>query len=831
MIGRTLGHYRVVEKIGAGAMGVVYRAHDDRLDRDVAIKVLPEGAIADDAALRRFRNEALALSRTSHPSIATIHDFDAHDGVHFLVMEYIPGQTLSQRLAAGALPEREVVRLGIGLADGLTAAHAQGVVHRDLKPSNLKLTPDGRLKILDFGIARLRPTSSETTRSEIAGHAAGTLPYMAPEQFDGHEGDARTDIFSAGAVLYEMATGQRAHPGPNDAQVIRQILDEVPPTPRQLSATISQSLEAVILKALDKDPDRRYQSARELLVDLQRIAAPGTTGIGTRRPLRLFGRSVPRRRVQLGAAVIVLAVTTAAVFLFHDLAQPQRPAGQTRGPVKMTVLRAENLAGHDIDEWPDLIRALFAGELTGLQNVGIVDAQSLRRVDRSGATDDPASHQDLLMSQLKAAGVSLAIGTQITRTADGYDLRANLLETATGEINFSSHTPLPDEKALASAVGTLARAIVSYLQLQVLDVTRSQDLRPWVSYRTQNIEAVKAFMQANQYMGSEGHESERYLHRAIDVDPSFVAPRVWLIPTLLSQGRQAEAEEHYRHLLTLEPTASPFEQTMIQFAGSVLQKDLASQGKHLEIALQYSPGNSILLVNLGAVRFQMGDCKKALDAFDPLVASRWPYPRFYSTWGWCEITEDRLDEARAGLQVAAEMEPVHPTVYALLEALCIAADMPDEASRYARLCAKRSQETGATGKVSGWLIKIWEHLAARALETGAYRPAAELDRKVVAAEPEVARHHERLAEALRRQGLAADAEAEFTLALHLDLKDLRPHLGLAALCEQRGKLQAAAAHYEAFIAKSEAGSDLTAAREQLDRIRQILKKPPEFTRR
>lgn len=201
LVGSALGRYGIVEKIGAGGMGEVYRARDTHLARDVAIKVLPPGTLTDTSARKHFHKEALILSQLNHPNVATIHDFDTQQGVDFLVMEYIPGITLNEKVAAGPLPEREVLRLGAQLADGLAAAHEQGVVHRDLKPGNLRITSDGRLKILDFGLAKLRLslTVSATTESVIETQGmAGTLAYMAPEQLLGTESDARTDIHGAG---------------------------------------------------------------------------------------------------------------------------------------------------------------------------------------------------------------------------------------------------------------------------------------------------------------------------------------------------------------------------------------------------------------------------------------------------------------------------------------------------------------------------------------------------------------------------------------------------------------------------------------------------------
>ena len=212
----TLGHYRVMEKIGAGGMGEVYRARDEHLARDVAIKVLPPGTLTDESARKHFHKEALILSQLNHPNIATIYDFDTQQGVDFLVMEYISGITLSAKVAAGPLPEKEVLRLGVQLAEGLAAAHEQGVIHRDLKPSNVRVTADGRLKILDFGLAKLVGPFSGTETTQSLGESqgiAGTLPYMAPEQLRGQACDVRTDIYSA-CLLYTS-------PSPRDGLLSR----------------------------------------------------------------------------------------------------------------------------------------------------------------------------------------------------------------------------------------------------------------------------------------------------------------------------------------------------------------------------------------------------------------------------------------------------------------------------------------------------------------------------------------------------------------------------------------------------------------------------------
>jgi len=271
MIGRTLGHYRIDSQLGQGGMGVVYRARDLRLERDVALKVLPAGLLADEGARKRFRKEALALSRLNHPNIATVHDFDTEEGVDFLVLEYIAGVSLDEKLAAGPMVEKDLLALATQLTLGLAAAHEQGIAHRDLKPANLRVTPDGRLKILDFGLAALvRPEgdAAETVSMTEGPTAGGTLPYMAPEQLRGQKPDARSDLYAAGAVLYEMATGRRAFPQRSAPELLTAILQQPSPTPPV------GPLGNIVLKCLDKNPDRRYQTARELRVDLERLSAP-----------------------------------------------------------------------------------------------------------------------------------------------------------------------------------------------------------------------------------------------------------------------------------------------------------------------------------------------------------------------------------------------------------------------------------------------------------------------------------------------------------------------------------------------------------------------------
>jgi serine/threonine protein kinase len=279
-VGETLGHYRLVEQLSTGGMGIVYRAHDEHLDRDVALKVLSPGSVHDPGACRRFQNEAVILSKLNHPNIIAIYDFDDHDGVDFLIMEYVPGQTLAAKLERGPLTQEEVLHIGKQIAAAIQEAHDHGIVHRDLKPQNVMLTPRGQVKVADFGLAKLAapiidPAATINVSRDLG--VMGTLPYMPPEQLRGEPADFRSDIYSAGAVLYELATGRRAFPETHGAQLIDSILHKMPHSPSALTQWVSHPFETVVLKCLEKEPSRRYQSATELGLDLHHLSTYTTS--------------------------------------------------------------------------------------------------------------------------------------------------------------------------------------------------------------------------------------------------------------------------------------------------------------------------------------------------------------------------------------------------------------------------------------------------------------------------------------------------------------------------------------------------------------------------
>jgi non-specific serine/threonine protein kinase len=507
LVGRALGRYHILERLGAGGMGVVYRAHDDRLDRDVALKVLPPGRLTDEDARRRFKKEALALSRINHPHIATIHDFDTDGDIDFLVMEYIPGKGLDQVISEGSLSEDAVRELGTQLADGLGALHQHGMVHRDLKPGNLRLTPDGRLKILDFGLARLlQPVTNritETFDSDV--EFAGTLPYMAPEQIKGETIDQRTDIYAAGAVLYELATGSPLFPGAGRAELVGAILSRTPTHPKVINPTLSESLDRTIVRALSKEPTRRPSSAADLrgaLVDRRDVPAneeqPAT---GRRSAVGL-----------VGAVLGLVALVVIAAIVIQRLGGTPPPPGKISVAVlpfhALSVAPAIRFLGVGI---PDAIITRLAGvEQLTLRPTNAILRYENEPIDPKDAGRALKSAY-VLTGILQEASERLRVSVQLVRVEDGSPIWGDHYDVARSD--------------LLSLQDQIARSVADALKVQMTAAERERLFRRY----TENAAVYEKYLEGRSQLSRYTPESMRAaiakFEEALQADPQYAPAR------------------------------------------------------------------------------------------------------------------------------------------------------------------------------------------------------------------------------------------------------------------------------------------------------------------
>jgi serine/threonine-protein kinase len=511
LVGTELGHYCIVEKIGAGGMGEVFRARDEHLARDVAIKILPPGTLPDESARKHFHKEALILSQLNHPNVATIHDFDTQQGVDFLVMEYIPGITLSEQVAAGPLPERGVLRLGVQLAEGLCAAHEHGVVHRDLKPGNLRVTSDGRLKILDFGLAMLQlpVTASATTESLSEMRTiAGTLPYMAPEQVLCGEIDARTDIHATGSVLYEMATGKRPFSDVERSQLIGAILRRPPLPATSVNPSLSSELARIIGKCLEKEPENRYQSARELAIDLRRLQTGVSVADHAARPIGWW----PAKSVGLGLGIVASLIVLLIAFDIGSWRERLLSQGNGLRIESLVVLPLKNLSGDPGQEY-------FADGMTDELITDLGNIRALRVISRTSAMQFKNSKKSLpeIARVLNVDGV---VEGSVLLAGDRIRINAHLVKAATDR-EIWTYRKERDLRDVIDLQHEVASAIAHQIQVKL---TQKEDAQ-LAGSRPVSTEVYEAYLKGRYYWNKRDRasliKSLEYFQRAAAKDPNY----------------------------------------------------------------------------------------------------------------------------------------------------------------------------------------------------------------------------------------------------------------------------------------------------------------------
>lgn len=521
MIGQTISHYRIVEQLGAGGMGVVYKAQDSRLDRAVALKFLPDKLAQEPQALERFRREARAASALNHPGICTIYDIGEQDGRGFIVMEFIDGETLRHHIHRQALPLEEILRLGMQIAEALDAAHAEGIIHRDIKPANIFVTKRGQAKVLDFGLAKLLPKAvaaggpgadgDDTDSTSIVGIISGTPSYMSPEQIRGDTLDARTDIFSLGLVLYEMATGRQAFSGPTGGVIIEAVLTRAPAPARNINPNIPEKLEEIINKALHKDKAQRYQHAAEVRNDLQQLdrgsdsgwrSAAGSTETVAARPT-VAGEAESSHTGSSGPHTAQNLTTRTGAIRRERVAKIID---------SLAVLPFENASRDPENEYlSDGIAGSLINILATVPKLRVIAQSTVLRY-KGREMDPQAVGRELnvkavLTGRMMQSGGSLRIGTELVDVATGTQLWGAQYNRAPGDI-FAIQDEISNE-------------ISEKLRLKL---TRAEKKR-LTKRQTHDVEAYGLYLKGRHHWNrwtEEGfYKAIEYFQQAAEKDPSY----------------------------------------------------------------------------------------------------------------------------------------------------------------------------------------------------------------------------------------------------------------------------------------------------------------------
>lgn len=531
--GSTISHYCILEKLGGGGMGVVYRAQDLRLNRFVALKFLPAHALHDVSLVEQLRREARAASALNHPHICTVHDIDEQDGRPFIVMELLEGQTLKQRIAAGPVELSEVINLGVQIVEALEAAHARDIIHRDIKPANIFVTPRGQVKVLDFGLAKSVPpeTVSALTENTVETRAfVGTLPYMAPEQLAGRGLSPCTDIFAIGTVLYELATGRRPFTDQFAPALAHSILNAQPPKPTELNPAIPQRLESIILKCLEKNPEKRYQRTQDLLADLRGL--PGSLGAW-------WVRSALRRRYIAGAAGFLVVLGILASTLNWAGSSPWKTGARGKTIESLAVLPLQNLS-------QDLEQEYFSDGMTDALITQLYKASTLRVTSHTSVTRFKGTTKSL-PEIAKELNVDAVIEGSVMRSGNRVRIDVKLVQART-EQNLWAETYDRDLGDVLRLQSEVAQSVAR--RVQMMTPAQQSRLHPIPAVDPQ---AYEAYLKGHSYLLAPTRASLKqaraYFEEAIRRDPGFALAYVGLGDSYTELGtyRYIAPQDAYRH--------------------------------------------------------------------------------------------------------------------------------------------------------------------------------------------------------------------------------------------------------------------------------------------